>query len=465
MRRVLAIALLTWKAAFRYRLVIVLGILLLATVVLLPIFIKHDGTARGFTQILMTYTLGSITAFLGLATLWMSCGTLARDVEECQIQMLVVKPVARWQIWLGKWLGIMWVNLFLLGVSGGAVYGLMQWRAGQLTPEQQAVLHNEVLVARGSAREPIPDWSSVVDQVMAKQTAKRDLSSLDLNLLRKQIEEQAKAQYQLVLPNWSRRWEIPLGLASRTVKDKPLYLRVKFMAASQVYVDEMSPVRTFIATWQVGKPETPRVWRDQMSLAAAAYHEFAVPPNLLDEKGVLTIEFINRNEETLLFPLEDGMEVLYREGGFTVNYLRAMGIILCWLSLFAVVGLTAASFLSFPVASFLAMSLLIVGLSSGTLSQVIEEGGVTGVNHDTGRIDHPLWLDQGVVALFKVILRLINLVSGFSPIDLLCSGRSVSWPMLALAVGQIVCLLGGIIAAIGIGLFTRRELATAQGNQ
>jgi hypothetical protein len=30
---------------------------------------------------------------------------------------------------------------------------------------------------------------------------------------------------------------------------------------------------------------------------------------------------------------------------------------------------------------------------------------------------------------------------------------------------QIVLLLGGIIGLIGIGLFSRRELATAQGNQ
>jgi hypothetical protein len=31
--------------------------------------------------------------------------------------------------------------------------------------------------------------------------------------------------------------------------------------------------------------------------------------------------------------------------------------------------------------------------------------------------------------------------------------------------GQVVLLLGGIIAIIGIILFNRRELATAQGNQ
>src|SRR5881396_2399154 len=120
MQRLFAIAWLTWKAAFRFRLFLVLAVLLLAAVVGLPLLLKDDGTARGFTQILITYTLGVITALLGLSTLWLSCGTLARDIEESQMQMVAVKPIARWQIWLGKWLGIVALNAALLLVAGGS---------------------------------------------------------------------------------------------------------------------------------------------------------------------------------------------------------------------------------------------------------------------------------------------------------------------------------------------------------
>src|SRR6267154_3213419 len=121
MQRLLAIAWLTWKAAFRFRLFIVLAVLLLAAVVGLPILIKDDGTARGFTQILLTYTLSTITGLLGISTLWLACGTLARDIEECQMQMVAVKPIARWQIWLGKWLGLIMLDAALLTVAGGSV--------------------------------------------------------------------------------------------------------------------------------------------------------------------------------------------------------------------------------------------------------------------------------------------------------------------------------------------------------
>jgi len=121
MQRLLAIAWLTWKAAFRFRLFLVIAVLLLAAVVGLPMVIKDDGTARGFTQILLTYTLSVITGLLGLSTLWLACGTLARDIEECQMQVVATKPIARWQIWLGKWLGIMSLNAALLALSGACV--------------------------------------------------------------------------------------------------------------------------------------------------------------------------------------------------------------------------------------------------------------------------------------------------------------------------------------------------------
>src|SRR6266478_9499674 len=163
MQRLLAIATLTWKAAFRFRLFWVLTVLLLGSVVVLPLLLKDDGTARGFTQILLTYTLGVLTTLLAFCTLWLACGTLARDVEECQMQMVAVKPIARWQIWLGKWLGLLGLNAALLLVAGTSVFVLLKWRATRLPPRQQEVLRNEVFVARGSLKEAPPDIEGMTD--------------------------------------------------------------------------------------------------------------------------------------------------------------------------------------------------------------------------------------------------------------------------------------------------------------
>jgi hypothetical protein len=175
MQRILAITGLTWRAALRFKLFLVIAVLLFAAVVGLPLLIQDDGTARGFTQIILTYTLSAITALLGFSTLWLACGTLARDIEECQMQVVVTKPIARWQIWLGKWLGIVSLNAVLLVFSGACVYGLLEWRAGKLPAAEQQILHEQVLVARGMAKEK--DFTTDINAEAARILQERLKSS------------------------------------------------------------------------------------------------------------------------------------------------------------------------------------------------------------------------------------------------------------------------------------------------
>jgi hypothetical protein len=459
MQPLLAIAWLTWKAAFRFRLFLVVAVLLLGSVVGLPLLIKDDGTARGFTQILLTYTLGTISALLGLSTLWLACGTLARDIEECTVQVVAIKPVARWQIWLGKWLGILAVNAFLLLLCGGAVFALLQWRARRLPPAQQTILRNEILVARGSAKPPVPNYDEEVKQILQKKLKESPVPLTDVKYVRDQILAGLQAGDQMAPPDYRKPWVLDLGVAKNRLRDRPLYLRIKFNAA------QPSPSKTYRGFWVLGDFEAPRYRTAELSLAADTFHEFVLPPNLVDESGKLTINFINRSESVLLFPLEDGLEVLYPEGGFGLNFARGVGIIFFWLAFLAAIGLMASSFLSFPVAAFFSIGVLIVGMSTSTMALILEQGTIFEVNHDTGVADQQTVIDHIALPMFRGLLNLINLVRGFSPIDSLSTGRSVSWSEVGLAFGQIFVLFCGILAAIGITVFNRRELATAQGNQ
>jgi hypothetical protein len=113
-RRVRHVAALTWKTAFRLRFIWVMILLLVVIVGGLPAVLRDDGSAKGMAQIILTYTLSMTTGILGFATLWLAVGSMARDIGDCQMQMVATKPIARWQIWLGKWLGIMGLNLMLL---------------------------------------------------------------------------------------------------------------------------------------------------------------------------------------------------------------------------------------------------------------------------------------------------------------------------------------------------------------
>src|SRR5207253_3415397 len=107
------------------------------------------------------------------------------------------------------------------------------------------------------------------------------------------------------------------------------------------------------------------------------------------------------------------------------------------------------------VAAFVSIAVLVVGFSSGTISQVIEQGTVGPVNHETGVADKPALIDYVALPIFKGLLKLIRMVEAFSPIDSLSTGRSISWLELGSAFFQICIILSGVVAAIGIGILAR----------
>lgn len=455
MRRILAISFLTMRAAFRFRVVLVMTVLLIGGVVVLPLIIKDDGTARGFTQIILTYTLALTTTLLGFSTLWLSCGILAREIEEAQMQMVVVKPIGRWQIWLGKWLGILMLNALMLSLAGAAIFFMMQIRANKLTAKEQTILREEVFVARKVAREEVPDYESMAGQVVRERLKEGPPpEGLSVNAVQTIIREQLKSRDQLVAPGQRRMWEIHVASPAE-VRGKPMTIRTRFDPP----VPDMN--ERFMTYWEFGDLATKNQFKTNFVMPAEAFVEFAIPANLVNEKGQLHIRFDNLTDKALLFP-DDGMQVMYRIGGFGGNYVRGLGVIFCWLALLAALGLTGASFLSFPVAAFCTIGVLILSLSTGTLRQIVEENGIVAVDPNTGRVEEGTFINHLAVPVARALLNTFNLARGFSPIDNLSSGRAITWFELSQAFLQICVFLCGVLAAIGIAIFTRRELATAQ---
>jgi ABC-type transport system involved in multi-copper enzyme maturation permease subunit len=143
-----AIAGLTLRAAVRSRFFASLLALVLAAVVALALTLKGDGTCAGRARVVIAYTLGLAGGILGFATLWNACGSISLDVEERQIRLVAVKPVRAWQVWLGKWMGLVGLNAALLTAAGGATYAMLTGWAGRLPAAEREALGGGILVGR-----------------------------------------------------------------------------------------------------------------------------------------------------------------------------------------------------------------------------------------------------------------------------------------------------------------------------
>ena len=100
-----------------------------------------------------------------------------------------------------------------------------------------------------------------------------------------------------------------------------------------------------------------------------------------------------------------------------------------------------------------------ISASTGTLEQIIEEEGISGVNHETGRKDRSTMVDNLAINMSKVILGVTDLVWGYSPVENLSSGKTITWNSLLIAFVGIILIMAGIISAFGAFMFHRKELA------
>lgn len=120
--RIVAIARTTIAEGVRTKAASGFALLVLLSVPVFWCIAEGDGTIKGQVQMFMTYSLGFAGFVLSLLTIFFSCRSLSNEIATRQIYGIVSKPVPRWQILIGKWVGVMSLNVVLLGLVGLGTY-------------------------------------------------------------------------------------------------------------------------------------------------------------------------------------------------------------------------------------------------------------------------------------------------------------------------------------------------------
>jgi ABC-type transport system involved in multi-copper enzyme maturation permease subunit len=76
----------------------------------------------------------------GMLGIFASCGTLSSEIESHTLQSIAVKPLQRWEIVLGKWLGLTTMAAVYTLVAATAVIAIVWVRAGYVAPNPPAAV-------------------------------------------------------------------------------------------------------------------------------------------------------------------------------------------------------------------------------------------------------------------------------------------------------------------------------------
>ncbi len=422
--KILAVAGLTVRAAVRSRVVALLAGLVVLCVAGLPLVIRSDGTGAGQVRLWLQYAFGLSAALMSVAAAWAAAGAVSLEVAGRQVHLLRVKPVHAAELWAGKWLGLMAINLLMLCLAGGLTYALLRTGTRPDRLGRDAARVREELLAAHSRIAPDPASAPPVAPGVRRQVV---------------VPPAGEAAWQFRVPA-----RIPPGSA--------LQLRFQFAAS---HIERQLPV---VGQWRVTVNDEPP--RDvQAAYTPHVMHTVPIEGSAGRHVSRVTVVFRNVDEAepaTVLFAEEGGVRLRAREGGVEGNFLRALLLVLARLALFSALGLTAGALFSFPVAVCVAMAyLLLAPLSAWARVEplILEPGRMPG------------WLAAPLNAAGQAVIGAAHWIAPplarFEPLAFLPEGEYISWALVGEAWAVLALAYGGLLAALGVWLFSRRELGLA----
>jgi ABC-type transport system involved in multi-copper enzyme maturation permease subunit len=77
--------------------------------------------------------LFAVSNIASLLAIFMAAGTIAQEVDQGTLYAIVSKPVARWQVVVGKWLGGAAMLAVYVAITALATAAIVYWRAGYVS--------------------------------------------------------------------------------------------------------------------------------------------------------------------------------------------------------------------------------------------------------------------------------------------------------------------------------------------
>lgn len=437
----------------RMKTAIVFMMLLIILLPILSLTSTGDGTAMGQIQSFVSYGLGLTVFLLSFLTIIVSCYTLSSDIKHKQIYTVVTKPIRRFELVIGKMLGVVLFDLLLLAVFSSIIYGLtvQMPHFSKTSEEELARLNNEFFTARASLKQTI-DQQAIESQAVKTYDELKRTGQLDESRSRESIlaelRDAEKFNMYSTGPGGTVLWEFeqvrPFDV------NESIFIRFKFNA-SQTPVD-----RNIYGVWYVGDYRQVKYGSANMKTpiysvtrkdVVDSVHEFDVPADAVAADGYLAVGFYNDpvNNTTVIFPLENGFEVLYKAGGFGRNFVSAILMILARLVFLACLGVSLSTWLGFPVAILCCFTIFFMGVINGFVAQSFG------------------YLSQNLALLYQFTVRpLIWLLPKFDETQnvgkYIIDARLIGYGFLAFS-GGILLVKSLILLLVGFFIFARREIA------
>ena len=446
MRGIWAVAKNTIKQALRMKIAVVFIILLLVLLPVLGITTTGDDTLKGRLQTFVSYGLSLTSLLLCLLTIFVTVYTVTSDIKYRQIYTVVTKPIRRFQLLLGKLLGVMILDIVLLVLFSALIYTFAVYmpKIFKATDEELIQVNNEFYTARAALNIPEVDVTGEVKERYEKLERLKRLPDLPREEILAELTKQAQLEKRAADVGGVLIWEFD------NVKPLTRSMFIKFKYDVAVNPPDMQ----VYGRWYAGdpqyvkygqKPPTP-FYDNILKHSIQTFHEIEFPADVVPENGHLAIAFMNvsLNRTSITFP-PGALAILYKADTFTANFIRAVLLILFRLVFLACLSVLASTFVSMPVAILLCLVLF----STATISGFVIE------SFDSLSANMSMFYSYTI----KWMIRFLPQFDKFNPTKFLIQARLLSWSVLAQCAVFMVFIKSSILLLLAFFIFSYREIA------
>jgi len=353
---------------------------------------------------------------------------------------------------LGKFLGVIILDVILLITFAGLVYGLtcLIPYIAKASPQEREIAQNEFFTARKGLKIAV-DLDQLNKRVEERyrqlEKENRLPESMTQGDIFAQLVNEERTREQSINPGQTRQWDFH-GVRPSSDPNTMIFVRFKYDTATA------SPDGQVYGLWSVGDLTsyvqgslTTPVYNVTRSAATRVVQEFSIPANAVTRQGDLSIGFLNSPQLNLSAVMVQDLEVLYKVGSFTDNYCRALLLIMIRLVFLAALGITLTTWLSFPVAVLVSFAVFMPSLFHLFIMGALDSFGME-------------WIQAIYIFTIKPIMMLMPRFGGdFSPTEYIITGRVINGWFLLKAIGEMIGIKSTLILLLGMLIFRSREVA------
>lgn len=228
MKNIFTVAAQTFSQCLRMKIAVACIALLIVALTAVGFMGQGDGTLAGRIRTCMNYSLGLTGVLLSIVTIFSTVSVVTEDIRRKFVMVLAVKPLARYQYMIGRWLGVVMLNAVLLAIAGLSTYVLLQHlrTLPAVNAADRQAIETEIFTARQELSPVPPDVQELLDKKV-EQLQKEDRynsilqefitqanGNVDMAKLKMQSEliKEIKAQLEFIPPNGQKLYQFR-GLA------------------------------------------------------------------------------------------------------------------------------------------------------------------------------------------------------------------------------------------------------------